>query len=257
LLGFYELHLPKSWQMRLMKWDERFKRGTYLGVFLMGCFSSLIVSPCVSAPLVGVLAYIAQTGNVVLGASALLALGIGMGIPLLLVGASAGKFLPKSGPWMVFIQKMFGVIMLGVAIWFFSRIIPDTAPVFFHSSKNQQVSFTVLKNMSQLDQALALAKQERKPVILDFYAHWCTTCKIIDASILANDEVEKALKNVVFLRADVTQNTAFDQAILKRFNAIAPPTFLFFDTSGKELTSERLIGEFSKKQLMRRLKANN
>ena len=96
--------------------------GTYVGVFIMGMVSTLIVSPCVTAPLVGVLMYIGQTGDIILGASALFAMGIGMGIPLLIIGMSARRALPKSGPWMDLVKKFFGLIMFGMAIWIFSRI---------------------------------------------------------------------------------------------------------------------------------------
>lgn len=124
LFGFYELDQPKKLKNLFTKWSNKQQGGTYIGVFLMGVLSSLIISPCVSAPLVGVLAYIAQTGNMVLGGSALLALGFGMGIPLLLVGISAGKLLPKAGPWMETVKQLFGIMMLGVAIWILGRVIP-------------------------------------------------------------------------------------------------------------------------------------
>lgn len=130
LFGFYELEEPKRLRNLFTNLSNKQKGGTYLGVFLMGALSSLIVSPCVSAPLVGVLAYIAQTGDMMLGAFALLALGFGMGIPLLLVGISAGKLLPKAGPWMESVKNMFGVLMLGVAIFILSRVIPGPATLF-------------------------------------------------------------------------------------------------------------------------------
>lgn len=124
LFGFYELRLPARFQKRITDISNRQKGGTYLGVFLMGGISSLIVSPCVSAPLVGVLAYIAESGDVTLGAIALFLLGLGMGIPLLLFGASAGKLLPKAGSWMVIIERFVGVVLLGLAIGLLGRIIP-------------------------------------------------------------------------------------------------------------------------------------
>lgn len=130
LFGFYELEEPARWRNFFTSWSNKQKGGTYLGAFLMGVLSSLIVSPCVSAPLVGVLAYIAQTGNTVLGGFALLALGFGMGIPLLLVGISAGKLLPKAGPWMESVKKLFGILLLAIAIWMLSRVIPGPVALF-------------------------------------------------------------------------------------------------------------------------------
>ena len=124
LFGFYELQLPPRLQQKIVGWSAQHKGGTYLGVFIMGAVATLVVSPCVSAPLVGVLTYIAQSGNVVLGGAALLMLGLGMGIPLLLVGASAGKLLPKSGAWMEKVKQFFGLMMLGMAILMLARIMP-------------------------------------------------------------------------------------------------------------------------------------
>ena len=130
LFGFYELQLPRRFQRHIATLSHKQSGGTYIGVFLMGCLSTLIVSPCVSAPLVGVLAYIGQTGDVILGTVALLALGIGMGIPLLLIGISADKILPKAGPWMVILERIFGFLMLGIAIWMLSRMIPGPVTLF-------------------------------------------------------------------------------------------------------------------------------
>lgn len=123
LFGLYELQIPHYWQHKMTRLSERQRSGSYLGVFLMGMISTLIISPCVTAPLVGVLIYIGHTGNLLLGAGALFCLGLGMGIPLLLIGTSAGKLLPKSGMWMEAIKKAFGILMLGMAVWLLSRIL--------------------------------------------------------------------------------------------------------------------------------------
>lgn len=316
LFGFYQLKFPNSWQARLMKWDRHFKGGTYSSAFLMGSFSSLIVSPCVTAPLVGVLAYIAQTGNVVIGAGALLALGIGMGMPLLLVGASAGKLLPKSGAWMESMQKIFGILMLGVAVWLLSRVVPQqvtqllSAMLFvlaalvlgvfkaarstwnkflrvigvillgsgillglsikFHDVRfisllqqrihlvtSHQTNFYVIKSLDELDQRLANAKKQNKPVLLDFYAEWCATCQAVQKNVFDDSEVQQALKNFVLLQIDLTNNTAMDKAILKHYQVIAPPTLLFFNPKGKELLPQRLIGDINKQEFLRHLQAMN
>lgn len=124
LLGMYEIRLPNKIQNYLYGINQRQQGGNYVGVFLMGVLSTLVVSPCVSAPLVGVLAYVAETGNALLGGAALFSLGIGMGIPLLLIGVSAGQWLPKTGPWMNAVKSLFGLVMLGMAIWMLSRLIP-------------------------------------------------------------------------------------------------------------------------------------
>lgn len=124
LFGFYNLELPTAWRNKLAQMSEHQKRGTYFGVFMMGVLSTLILSPCVTAPLVGVLGYISQTGNATLGGIALFTMGLGMGLPLLIIGASSAKLLPKSGHWMEAIKKIMGVLMLAVAIWMIERIVP-------------------------------------------------------------------------------------------------------------------------------------
>lgn len=124
LFEFYELPLSRRWQNRVAKWSSRHQGGTFAGVFFMGILSTLVVSPCVTAPLVGVLLYISRTGDMLLGGSALFTMGIGMGIPLILLGMSAGHWLPKSGQWMHAVTKSFGVVMLGMALWLLGRIIP-------------------------------------------------------------------------------------------------------------------------------------
>lgn len=124
MFGFYEISLPNSLENRLVNFSNRIKGGRFIGVFVMGALASLIVSPCVAAPLAGALLYISQTQDVVLGGTALFALAMGMGVPLLLIGASAGTLLPKTGPWMTAIRNFFGVVMLGMAIWLISSLIP-------------------------------------------------------------------------------------------------------------------------------------
>ncbi len=126
MFGFYNLELPKSLQSKLHNSSDKHRDGSFIGAAIMGALSSLIVGPCVAAPLAGALIYIGQTGDAVLGGSALFALGFGMGIPLLLMGASAGKLLPKAGAWMNSTKAVFGVIMLAVSAWMLDRILPSS-----------------------------------------------------------------------------------------------------------------------------------
>ncbi|WP_455756212.1 protein-disulfide reductase DsbD [Sulfurimonas sp.] len=120
MFGFYELKLPDSVVARV---SSNGSRGGYVGVAIMGFLSALIVGPCVAAPLAGALVYIGQTGDAILGGAALFSMSIGMGIPLIAVGVSAGKFMPKPGMWMTIVSATFGVMMLGVAIWMLERIV--------------------------------------------------------------------------------------------------------------------------------------
>lgn len=126
MFGFYELQLPSSWQSKLSSSQDQSKRGTLKGAAAMGVLSAVIVGPCVAPPLAGALLYISQTGDALLGGLALFALGMGLGVPLLIVGASSGELLPRAGAWMETIKRIFGVIMLGVAIWFLERVLPES-----------------------------------------------------------------------------------------------------------------------------------
>jgi thiol:disulfide interchange protein DsbD len=315
LFGLYELQMPNSWQRRITAWSNRQKGGSYFSVFIMGGISSLIVSPCVTPPLIGVLSFIANSGNVWLGGFALLSLGFGMGVPLLLVGLSAGHILPKAGAWMGAIEKIMGVTMLAFAVWILSRIIPGYVTLFLwaallimsavflgvfspamndfkrlcrglglvlliygiilmmgaalgnsdilHPLQNWKVSspgprkvvkennttFVVLKNMDELDAILAAAAAKRKIVLLDFYADWCEYCVRMDKEVFNQQTVKNILTDMMVLRADVTKNDDFSQALLKRYNVIAPPTIIFFNRDGIEI-ADRLVGGMSAEKLI-------
>jgi thiol:disulfide interchange protein DsbD len=126
MFGLYDLQMPSAIQSRATEWSNRFKGGSYAGVFLMGGVSALVVGPCVAAPLAGALVYISQTRDVVLGGLALFAMALGMSVPLLLVGLSAGSLLPRAGAWMERVKQVFGMMLLGVAIWMVSPVLPAT-----------------------------------------------------------------------------------------------------------------------------------
>ncbi len=124
MFGFYQLQLPAAWRERLTALSGRQQGGTLSGAAIMGMLSALIVAPCISPPMLAALLYINQSGDAVFGGAALFAMGLGFGLPLLLIGASAGSLLPRAGPWMDQVQRVFGVILLGMAIWFLGRILP-------------------------------------------------------------------------------------------------------------------------------------
>jgi len=136
MFGFYELQLPTFFQSKISEEAGHLKGGHLTSVFGMGALSALIVGPCVAAPLAGALLYISQTHDVVLGGSALFAMALGMGLPLLLLGASAGALLPKAGAWMEGVKQSFGVLLLGVAIWLISPVIPAVSKSLSFSARN-------------------------------------------------------------------------------------------------------------------------
>ncbi len=306
MFGLYDLQIPASWQARLAGASNRQQGGTYAGVGIMGFLSALIVGPCVAAPLAGALIYIGQTGDAVLGGLALFALSMGMGIPVLAVGTSAGKLLPKAGPWMDTVKIVFGVVLLGVAIYLAERMVPAwvglllwgallvvTAIHFgaleklaaqvtplrrvgkglalvmlvygvalvvggFSGSDNvwrpldrlaaggsgyqHGLEFKPVKGINGLNSAIAAAVAQGKPVMLDFYADWCVSCKEMERYTFRDSEVQAALAGTVLLQTDVTANDAEDQALLRHFELFGPPAILFFGPDGGERPAYRVVG---------------
>jgi len=307
MFGFYELELPNSIKTRLHNSSEKHRDGSFWGAAIMGSLSSLIVGPCVAAPLAGALIFIGQSGNAVLGGGALFAMGMGMGVPLLLLGASAGKLLPKAGTWLYSTKAVFGVIMLAVAVWMLSRILPPAITILlwamllilpaiylnaidplpenssgwrklwkgvglmmlayglllligFSMGNNnplkplqgfsvnnaqaaeQGIVFEKVASISALEARIQQASANHQPVMLDFYADWCISCKEMEAYTLTDPKVKQALTGFVLLRADVTKDSDDDKALLAKFNLIGPPAMLFFCADNQESAAHRVIG---------------
>lgn len=305
MFGFYELQLPTGVQTRLAGVTNRIRGGRMVGVFGMGALSALIVGPCIAAPLAGALLYISQSRDVVLGGSALFAMALGMGVPLLVVGASAGALLPKAGAWMETVKRFFGVLLLGVAIYLVAPLIPiavemlawaallgvtgiylraiDPLPpgarAFDRLAKgvgvlalvagiaflvgalagsrdvlqplsglrgaapapaHAPVEFTRVSSTAELDRTVAAAAG--RPVMLDFYADWCVSCKEMERYTFSDARVQQRLADVVKLQVDVTANTPEHLALLQRFRLFGPPGIIFFDAQGREVPGMRVIG---------------
>jgi thiol:disulfide interchange protein DsbD len=307
MFGFYELQLPAALQTKLSRGSNRMKGGTFWGVFAMGVLSALIVGPCVAAPLAGALLYINQSRDAMLGGWALFSLALGMGVPLMAVGASAGALVPRAGAWMQTVKNFFGVVLLGLAIWIVSPIIPAVihmllwaallicSAVYLHaidplphnapgwrklwkgigviallvgvavlvgalsggrdllqplsglrasgSSANQAgpgLRFTKVSSVADLERALQQAGG--RPVMLDFYADWCVSCKEMERFTFTDPAVRARMDRMLLLKADVTGNSADDLALLKRFGLFGPPGTIFFDAQGRELVGTRVIG---------------
>jgi thioredoxin:protein disulfide reductase len=239
MFGFYELQLPASLQGKLSESANRLPGGQWLGLFGMGALSALIVGPCVAAPLAGALLYIGQTGNAVFGGTALFVMALGMGVPLLLVGLSAGTLLPKAGPWMEWVKRFFGVLLLATAAWLVYPVLPTLLGSGTAQAHRSALPFERIRNVAELEQYL---KTANKPVMLDFYADWCVSCKEMEKFTFTDARVQNALKDVVLLQADVTANNPDDTELLKRFDLFGPPGIIFFDLQGKEQRSLRVVG---------------
>jgi thiol:disulfide interchange protein DsbD len=236
MFGFHELQLPAFVHDRLSSTHQSLRGGHVASVAGMGVLSAIIVSPCVAAPLAGALLYIGQTRDVMLGGGALFAMALGMGLPLVVVGVSEGAFLPKSGPWMEGVKKFFGVLLLAVAVWI---VWPVVTPLFTPKPAAHGLAFQRVDSLAQLDEKL---RSPGKPVLLDFYADWCVTCKEMEALTFTDERVKAKMQGMLLLQADVTANTDEHKALLKRFSLFGPPGIVFFDAGGAEIRGLRVIG---------------
>jgi thiol:disulfide interchange protein DsbD len=230
MFGLFELQLPAFLQQKLADTQQRLQGGRMASVAGMGVLSAVIVSPCVAAPLAGALLYISQTRDVALGGAALFAMALGMGVPLLVVGVSEGALLPKSGPWLNRVKQFFGVLLLGVAVWVIWPVVtPGGSPA----------GFARVASIAELEGKLAAPG---KPVMLDFYADWCVSCKEMEKYTFSDPKVRAKLDGMLLLQADVTGGSEHDRALLKRFSLFGPPGIIFFDAQGREIKGLRVIG---------------
>jgi len=307
MFDVYELRLPASWSTRMATHSQRMPAGQIAGVFAMGAISALIVSPCVSAPLAGALVFISQTRDVGLGGTALFSLAAGMSVPLMVVGGSAGEWMPKSGAWMTSVKRAFGVLLLAVAIWIVQPVLPAWAvlgawgmlllvagfmlrPFEAHNhthaaaprtwlkqavgvaaltlgvmqivgaasggsdplqpwghfargaasgARSEAPAFKPVRSVAELN---GLLKTAGRPVMLDFYADWCVSCKEMERYTFSDPAIAQKMSRALLLKADVTANSADDRELLKRFRLFGPPGTIFFDAAGRELEGVRVIG---------------
>ncbi|MBU3537757.1 protein-disulfide reductase DsbD [Polynucleobacter sp. UK-Gri1-W3] len=261
LFGLYDLRLPQSWHHHVDRLAGRQKGGSVFGAFALGGISTLVASPCITAPLAGVLAFIAQTGSMSLGAGLLFVMALGMGLPLLFIAIEARILIPSTGIWMVWLQRTLGVLLVATAAWIASPLIQKNEPVGSVKTINGQtihkvgeLSFIVIHLPAELDVQLSKAKEEEKVVLLDFYADWCISCKEMEVNTFANPEVTNQLKQLVLLQADVTANSPENQALLKKFGLFGPPGILIFNQNSEELKDQRVIGYMPPQRFIERLK---
>ncbi len=299
MFGLFTIQMPAAIQTRLADASNRQRAGTFGGVAVMGALSALIVTTCVAPALVATLAVIGQSGNVVRGGLALFSMSLGMGAPLLAVGASAGKLLPKAGPWMDTVKQLFGVLFLLVAAWMLARLVPGPmalllwavpalaaawvcfnaakrarrgrpwwrtaaavtgaygvvllagaalggsdplAPIPQLAAKHEELLFKRIASIEELEREVAVARDASRPVMLDFYADWCVSCKEMEKYTFTDAAVREALADAVLLQADVTANNERDQALLKHFGIFGPPTIAFYGPDGIERRNYRVVG---------------
>ncbi|TES60904.1 protein-disulfide reductase DsbD [Burkholderia cepacia] len=306
MFGFFRFQLPTRWQSHVAAWSNRLPGGQIGPVFAMGALSAMIVGPCSTPVLAGALLYIANSQDVIGGALALYAMGVGIGLPLIAVGTFGAHVLPRSGTWMVAVRNALGVLLLVAALWFVYSLLPvwllmslvalllvscammlrafdplpHDAPGILRvgkalgvllvvagvaefigvasgnfdlvaplggiaqtsSSKHAEssVTFQPVHSNAELDEALASAKGQ--PVMVDFYADWCITCKELERFTFTDPRVTAEFARWKLLRIDVTHNTAEDTAMLRRFGLFGPPALIFYDTSGRQQPDAQLAG---------------
>ena len=261
LFGLYDLRLPQSWHQHIDRLAGRQRGGSIAGAFALGGISTLVASPCITAPLAGVLAFIAQTGSMSLGAGLLFVMALGMGLPLFFIAIEARILIPSTGIWMVWLQRTLGVLLVATAAWIASPLLQGSGNEASRTTSNGQrqhqigkASFSIIDSNVQLDQFLAQAKEQKKFVLLDFYADWCISCKEMELNTFANPEVNQELQKFVLLQADVTKNSPENQALLKRFGLYGPPGILIFDFNSEELKDQRVIGYMPPERFGERLR---
>jgi thiol:disulfide interchange protein DsbD len=323
MFGLFELKLPAAISQRLDRVAGNTKGGSLWGAAVLGVVSSLLVSPCVSAPLAGALLYISASGDALGGGLKLFALGLGMGAPLLLVATGGAAWLPRSGPWLVTVKNAIGVLLLGLAIALLARVLPGSVTllligflaagvgVFLGAlewvakparQRLQQVlglaflfyalacwhgalsgrsdpfqplappastaatqtsagmpanDWQTVTTTEGFEQALKQASAAGQPLVLDWYADWCISCKVIEHEVLTDPRVVKELKGYRKVRMDITQSNPQQRALLDRFKLFGPPALLFFDANGNEVEVSRVVGEIGAAAFVEKIPAFN
>jgi thiol:disulfide interchange protein DsbD len=287
----------------------------------LGVVSSLLVSPCVSAPLAGALLYISASGDALGGGLKLFTLGLGMGAPLLLVATGGAAWLPKSGPWLVYVKNAIGVLLLGLAVGLLSRVLPGEITLlligllaggvglflgaleFVYKPPRERLgqllgmfllfyalacwygafsgqtdplnpigqprivdnsgpvqnssAWQTVSTPADLDRALADARSSGTPLLLDWYADWCISCKVIEHEVLDDPVVIERLKGYRLIRFDITASNAEQRSLLDRYQLFGPPALMFFGKDGVERTDVRVIGEINAKDFAERVARAN
>ena len=321
MFGLYDIQLPSSLQTKLTSISNSQSGGSFIGVSIMGFLSALIVGPCVTPFLATALSYVIAGGSAAKGGASLFAMGLGMGVPLIIICGWGVNALPKAGPWMENVKKVFGFGMIAVALYLLDRVLYpivslilwailfSVAPIMLGVFKNysrsmsllsmffklisllilvyglmlwllvyegkgdlqqpldtliygdkidskNSVEFQIVADEAQLNSIISKTNSNGKLLVLKFYAEWCRSCNKLERVVFTDPEVNEALQDSLTYTVDVTKNTQANQSILSGFSLVGPPAFLFFK-DGREIRSQRIIGEVSAEELTERLNSLN
>ena len=248
MFGFYEIKIFNILQSSTSKFSNNLNIGGYSGSFIMGLISALIVGPCVAPPLAGIFIYISsENPGIVYTGLLFLSLSIGMSIPLLAYGTFIGKFVPKAGKWMKYINYLIGILLLLVALTFIDRL----TPIFNFNSQESNLIFKKVENVGELKRLLI--NKSDKITFVDVYADWCVECKLMEQKTFRDSNVEMILKNLRLLKIDVTENNKKDVELLKYLNVMGPPAYKFFDSDGKEIQGFSIQGYMGPEEFRKHL----
>lgn len=306
MFGFFELQLPVALRDRLDNVSRNQSGGSLVGAGVLGALSGLLVGPCMTAPLAGALLYIAQSGNALHGGLILFAMGIGIGVPLLLLVTVGNRFLPKPGTWMNVLKGVFGFLFLGTAVLMIRPVVDESLwlalwgalamamaycgwrlaqdfgrvamlfgagsvvlglwgalmlvgaaggsdepwqPLKVYNGSSSAAAptahdaFLTLNDPAALQSQLDSAEAQGQWVLVDYYADWCVSCKIMEKQVFGRPEVLAALKDVRLLRLDVTADNAASRELLGRYQVPGPPSFVWIGPDGQERRTHRITGE--------------
>lgn len=295
MFGLYELQLPYWLRKKLGETNTTGLAGIYLSGLIVGIFAA----PCIGPPIIALLAFVGTKGDPIFGFWIFFILALGLGSPYLILGTFSNLLLkiPKSGVWMIWVKKIFGVVMTGAALFYiglalYPNYIVYLLPLiifiggiylgFLESSGRvnrklrkiqwvfgiiciiisivflQQLQKPTIEWQPYSSEMLKEAKVQQNPVILDFYADWCIPCLELDRITFTDDKVIKATEDFVKLKVDLTQFTSEESELLrKRFNVSGVPTIIFLNSDGNEIKNSRMVGYINPDEFIKQLQNFN
>ncbi len=303
MFGAFELQLPAALRDRLDRAGQGTRGGNLYGAALLGALSGLLLGPCMTAPLAGALLFIAQSGDVLQGALVLFTLGLGMGVPLLLLVTLGNRYLPRPGAWMNLVKGLFGFVFLAMALYTVRGLLAETLVLALagawlialgwaawpalqrlpalraipllgalwgglllvgaaaggndlwqplqpfagkgtaQAPANAHDAFVTVSAPADLQRELDAAKARGQWVLVDYYADWCVSCKVMEKQVFGRGDVQASLDGVHLLRLDVTADSPASRELLQRYQVPGPPSLIWIGPEGDERRARRITGE--------------